>query len=277
MLEYFNSTHGARKGLADTALKTANSGYLTRRLVDVAQDAIISEEDCGTDAGINVQAVVDAGQVIVSLAQRVLGRTAAEDVKDPATKKVIVKLRRAARGEGGGGDREGADPGGAHPLGADLRDHQRRVRQVLRPRSGARHAGQHRRGGGRHRRAVDRRAGHAAHHAHVPHGRRGADGRPVVHRVQLQRQGEDQEPRRREGQPGPPDRHEPQHGVRHRRPVRQGAGDPEGPVRRAAARRRRRRGQARHAAGAVGPLHAADPDRGRRRRRLRRPGRGRVR
>src|SRR5256714_7811665 len=91
VLEYFNSTHGARKGLADTALKTANSGYLTRRLVDVAQDAIISEEDCGTDGGINVQAVVDAGQIIVSLAQRVLGRTAAEDVKDPATRKVAVK------------------------------------------------------------------------------------------------------------------------------------------------------------------------------------------
>ena len=91
VLEYFNSTHGARKGLADTALKTANSGYLTRRLVDVAQDAIIAEEDCGTDAGINVQAVLDAGQVIVSLAQRVLGRTAAEDIKDPATKRVLVK------------------------------------------------------------------------------------------------------------------------------------------------------------------------------------------
>ena len=91
VLEYFNSTHGARKGLADTALKTANSGYLTRRLVDVAQDCIINEDDCGTDGGINVQAVVDAGQIIVSLAQRILGRTAAEDVKDPATKKVIVK------------------------------------------------------------------------------------------------------------------------------------------------------------------------------------------
>ncbi len=91
VLEYFNSTHGARKGLADTALKTANSGYLTRRLVDVAQDAIISEEDCGTDAGIKVQAVVDAGQVIVSLAARVLGRTAQEDVLDPATGEVIVK------------------------------------------------------------------------------------------------------------------------------------------------------------------------------------------
>ncbi len=90
VLEYFNSTHGARKGLADTALKTANSGYLTRRLVDVSQDAIISEDDCGTDAGINVQAVVDAGQIIVSLGARVLGRTAQEDVVDPVSKKVIV-------------------------------------------------------------------------------------------------------------------------------------------------------------------------------------------
>jgi DNA-directed RNA polymerase subunit beta' len=90
VLEYFNSTHGARKGLADTALKTANSGYLTRRLVDVAQDAIISEVDCGTDKGINVQAVVDAGQVIVSLAARVLGRTAQEDVIDPATGTVLI-------------------------------------------------------------------------------------------------------------------------------------------------------------------------------------------
>ena len=91
VLEYFNSTHGARKGLADTALKTANSGYLTRRLVDVAQDCIITEEDCGTDHGIAVQAVVDAGEVIVSLAARVLGRTAAEDIVAPATKKVLVK------------------------------------------------------------------------------------------------------------------------------------------------------------------------------------------
>jgi DNA-directed RNA polymerase subunit beta' len=91
VLEYFNSTHGARKGLADTALKTANSGYLTRRLVDVAQDCIITEVDCGTDRGLNVQAVVDAGTVIVPLAARVLGRTAAEDVIDPVSKAVIVK------------------------------------------------------------------------------------------------------------------------------------------------------------------------------------------
>ena len=82
VLEYFNSTHGARKGLADTALKTANSGYLTRRLVDVAQDCIINEEDCGTTRGITMRAVVEGGDVLVSLGQRVLGRSAAEDVKD---------------------------------------------------------------------------------------------------------------------------------------------------------------------------------------------------
>src|SRR4029434_5790503 len=86
-----NSTHGARKGLADTALKTANSGYLTRRLVDVAQDCIITLEDCGTSAGIKVRAIIDAGTVVASLATRILGRTTAEDVKDPSTGKTIVK------------------------------------------------------------------------------------------------------------------------------------------------------------------------------------------
>ncbi len=94
MLEYFNSTHGARKGLADTALKTANSGYLTRRLVDVAQDCIVIEEDCGTDAGLKMQAIVDSGQVVASLGMRVLGRTAAEDVIAPGTGKVIVPAGR---------------------------------------------------------------------------------------------------------------------------------------------------------------------------------------
>jgi len=90
VLEYFNSTHGARKGLADTALKTANSGYLTRRLVDVAQDCIITTEDCGTDGGIKVRAIIDAGQVVASLASRILGRTTAEDLHEPATGKLIV-------------------------------------------------------------------------------------------------------------------------------------------------------------------------------------------
>ena len=89
VLEYFNSTHGARKGLADTALKTANSGYLTRRLVDVAQDCIIVEEDCGTDRGLTVRAVMDGGEVVSSLSERILGRTAAEDVLDPTTSEVL--------------------------------------------------------------------------------------------------------------------------------------------------------------------------------------------
>ncbi len=91
VLEYFNSTHGARKGLADTALKTANSGYLTRRLVDVAQDAIIIEEDCGTEKGLRVSAVVDGGEVIASLGERILGRTAQEDIVDPLSGEVILK------------------------------------------------------------------------------------------------------------------------------------------------------------------------------------------
>jgi DNA-directed RNA polymerase subunit beta' len=90
VLEYFNSTHGARKGLADTALKTANSGYLTRRLVDVAQDAIINEHDCGTTRGITVKAVIDGGEVISPLSERILGRTAAADIKHPLTGEVVV-------------------------------------------------------------------------------------------------------------------------------------------------------------------------------------------
>ncbi len=91
VLEYFNSTHGARKGLADTALKTANSGYLTRRLVDVAQDCVIIEEDCGTKNGLSMSAVIDGGEVIEPLADRILGRFAAENVVDPLSNKVVVK------------------------------------------------------------------------------------------------------------------------------------------------------------------------------------------
>jgi len=90
VLEYFNSTHGARKGLADTALKTANSGYLTRRLVDVAQDAIIIETDCGTERGLTVSAVIEGGEVIAPLGDRVLGRTALHDVIDPLSGDLIV-------------------------------------------------------------------------------------------------------------------------------------------------------------------------------------------
>ncbi|GGB62751.1 MULTISPECIES: DNA-directed RNA polymerase subunit beta' [Henriciella] len=89
VLEYFNSTHGARKGLADTALKTANSGYLTRRLVDVAQDCIVNEDDCGTDKGIQIGAVMEGADVVVPLSERILGRTVGEDVKNPKTEELI--------------------------------------------------------------------------------------------------------------------------------------------------------------------------------------------
>ena len=84
VLQYFISTHGARKGLADTALKTADSGYLTRRLVDVAQDVIITEEDCRTLDGIQVTAITEGGEVIESLRDRIVGRVTLEDIDDPA-------------------------------------------------------------------------------------------------------------------------------------------------------------------------------------------------
>ena len=91
VLEYFNSTHGARKGLADTALKTANSGYLTRRLVDVSQDCVIVEEDCKTENALEMRAIVQGGSVIASLGERILGRTLAEDAVNAATGEVIAK------------------------------------------------------------------------------------------------------------------------------------------------------------------------------------------
>jgi DNA-directed RNA polymerase subunit beta' len=91
VLQYFISTHGARKGLADTALKTANSGYLTRRLVDVAQDAVITEDDCGTIDGIYVTPLVEGGEIIERVGDRVLGRVALEDIIDPHTGEVLVE------------------------------------------------------------------------------------------------------------------------------------------------------------------------------------------
>ena len=90
MLQYFISTHGARKGLADTALKTANSGYLTRRLVDVAQDVIVLTQDCDTLGGVTVTALVQSGEIIESLGERILGRVTAEDVLDPYSGEVLV-------------------------------------------------------------------------------------------------------------------------------------------------------------------------------------------
>ena len=181
VLEYFNSTHGARKGLADTALKTANSGYLTRRLVDVAQDCIITEEDCGTTRGITLRAVVEGGDVLVSLGQRVLGRfdgRGHQATRAPArsscrptpiwTRTMIEMIEKA-----------GVQSVKVRSV-ADLRSQGRRLRRLLRPRPGARHAGEHRRSGGRHRRPVDRRTRHPADHAHLPHRRHRAGGRAVV-------------------------------------------------------------------------------------------------
>ena len=91
VLQYFVSTHGARKGLADTALKTANSGYLTRRLADVAQDCVIMGMDCGTMMGVEVESLVEGGEIIQRLGERILGRVASEDILDPFTDEVLIK------------------------------------------------------------------------------------------------------------------------------------------------------------------------------------------
>ena len=91
VLEYFNSTHGARKGLADTALKTANSGYLTRRLVDVAQDCIVRTDDCGTEKSIKASATVHDGEIVATMSERILGRVAAEDVVEPASQELLCE------------------------------------------------------------------------------------------------------------------------------------------------------------------------------------------
>ena len=144
VLEYFNSTHGARKGLADTALKTANSGYLTRRLVDVAQDCIIVEEDCGTTRGLTVRAVMDGGEVVSSLSERILGRTTAEDVLDPAGGAVLVPGNTLIQED----EADLIERSGVEQLRIrsvlTCEFGGRRLRPLLRPRSGARHHGEHR-------------------------------------------------------------------------------------------------------------------------------------
>ncbi|HAG76949.1 MAG TPA: DNA-directed RNA polymerase subunit beta', partial [Thauera sp.] len=91
VLQYFISTHGARKGLADTALKTANSGYLTRRLVDVTQDLVVIEDDCGTREGFNMKALIEGGEVVEPLRERILGRVCAEDVVNPETQETVIE------------------------------------------------------------------------------------------------------------------------------------------------------------------------------------------
>jgi hypothetical protein len=200
VLEYFNSTHGARKGLADTALKTANSGYLTRRLVDVAQDCIIIEDDCGTDKGITCS----RRRRRRGVARWASASWAARRPRTSSTRtgEVIVKGRADRRDQGRADRKAGVQEVRIRSV-LTCEAEVGVCAQVLRPRPCARHAGQHRRSGRRHRRPVDRRAGHAADHAHLPHRRRGAGGRAVVPRSQLRRQGQDPQPQRREELVGP--------------------------------------------------------------------------
>ena len=135
VLQYFISTHGARKGLADTALKTADSGYLTRRLVDVAQDVIISHNDCGTVEGIYVTPIIEAGETIEPLRDRIIGRVSLEKLKDFEGKTIVESepgdRRGSSFGDSGGGYREGEDP-----LGADVRVEAWRLYPVLRQEPG---------------------------------------------------------------------------------------------------------------------------------------------
>ena len=210
VLEYFISTHGARKGLADTALRTADSGYLTRRLVDVAQDVIIRQEDCGTNEFVEVDLFKAAGG-----AERQPDRPdRREGVQDQARPRAAQggpgdRPRRAGRDRRGlrGRAREGRGGHRSGPLGAQVRGADRRVPGLLRPLARERRAGPDRRRGRHHRRAVDRRAGHAAHDADVPHRRRrgrrhharsAARGR-AVRGAQAQGPGQDRRGRREGG------------------------------------------------------------------------------
>jgi len=172
VLQYFISTHGARKGLADTALKTADSGYLTRRLVDVSQDVIISEHDCGTVEGIEIRPIIESGEVIEPLRDRIVGRVSLERIKDPFSGETLVEANGEITEEKAGDVQASGIDRVKDPLGAHLRVAARRVRAVLRARSGDGQAGRDGHGGRCHRGAVDRRAGHAAHDAHLPHWRR---------------------------------------------------------------------------------------------------------
>ncbi len=200
VLQYFISTHGARKGLADTALKTADSGYLTRRLVDVSQDVIITEEDCGTDHGIYVTAITEGGEVLEKLRDRLVGRVVAEDVLDPLEGTRDLRGQHRGHRGVGRGDRGRRLRAGQDPVAADLRDAPRGLPQVLRAHARHRPARGARRGRGHHRSAVDRRAGHPAHDADVPLRRHGdprhravaPPGEPLGHREVVRGAGGDE-------------------------------------------------------------------------------------
>ena len=189
VLEYFISTHGARKGLADTALRTADSGYLTRRLVDVSQDVIIREADCGTEEFIELPINLPEG-----INKSVMGRILAEDVHKPLASGKPGKTVVAEKGEPTAPrlarlrTRRGRARQAARPLGAEVPRRDRCLPDVLRHVPRDRERLRHRRRGRDHRRAVDRRAGHAADDADFPHRRcrrRGHHARPAACRRDL--------------------------------------------------------------------------------------------
>ncbi len=174
VLEYFISTHGARKGLADTALRTADSGYLTRRLVDVSQDVIVREEDCGTERGVIMPvAITQPDGTLVKethVETGVYARTLAEDaVAEDGN--VVVAARPGPRRRADRPAHRGRHHAGQGALRADLRVADGHLCDVLRPLAGHRQARRRRRGGRHHRRPVDRRARHPADDAYVPHRR----------------------------------------------------------------------------------------------------------
>ncbi len=174
VLEYFISTHGARKGLADTALRTADSGYLTRRLVDVAQDVVIRENDCGTEGYIDM--LLRKGDRLNDL---LLGRVLAADVVDPKTGELVyprnevINKRVLQRLLDVFPMPPARRPQTHGPIGPHLSERVRGMPALLRAVARDERTSGHRRSGGPHRRPVHRRTGHTAHHADLPHGWRG--------------------------------------------------------------------------------------------------------
>ena len=128
VLQYFISTHGARKGLADTALKTADSGYLTRRLVDVAQDVIVSEQDCGTLRGVWAEAIIRNGEEVESLRDRIVGCTSLDDIIDPVDGTTIVEANTRDQRRSGSSGPAFRTAEGPYSLGSDLRSASRHLR-----------------------------------------------------------------------------------------------------------------------------------------------------
>ena len=175
-LEYFIATPGARKGLVDTALRTADSGYLTRRLVDVAQELIVREEDCHTTLGTRINNIqADTANRRNYLETKLFGRALLNDIT-LSDGRILERNTLIGDDELAAAARRPGDRPGAGALRAHLRRRARRVRPVLRALAGHRQVDRARRGGRRDRRPVDRRARHAAHDAHVPHRWRGRQG-----------------------------------------------------------------------------------------------------